>query len=453
MKRAFGNKVARNKKKLKLGENDSQGSSSNERNAIGVKSPKQQSDAIINKVDKSTKSGKTKAISSTNSGELRRKSPRTPKGGIDAVKFAKNTGKIRTRSRGRDPPDLIEPGQLPSRADIERTVEEVDQVDNTNEGVNLNIDPLEDDLGEYEPEGNPVQFDGANLGAAGSSRRDGGFTAWNREEEDPEIRFQNEKRKLEQDPVVKRLIESLVDERIDEKVNEKLAEYRSRTPVKIQTPTTPVRKPITKGKGKGKSGKISKGIRSKGKDLIKSPSDTTLYMPAVNPAIRNHGANEVMDKITNFVETMRIEGGAGVSKRQVQQEETDDEEDESSGEISGDDRYQDGISDSESGESLDDASFDHSRSATRDRSVGKERYDAMPPRRSRSRRRSRSKSRSRRPRRTSSRSRSRSRGRRHHKDRREKGDPGEIEVIPQAGIAKPKARRMTSEEQGNLPNN
>ena len=42
-------------------------------------------------------------------------------------------------------------------------------------------------------------------------------------------------------------------------------------------------------------------------NTVKSPSDTTVYAPALRRMAENHNSQQLMDKISNFVESIRLD--------------------------------------------------------------------------------------------------------------------------------------------------
>ena len=118
------------------------------------------------------------------------------------------------------------------------------------------------------------------------------------EESDQEVSFADKKQqwrnKMKRDPHLRQLINELVDEKIEEE------------------PTPRVKKgKISKSTDKkSKRGKIPNSFE--GENILKSPSDTTLYTPVLK---RGKKANNLIDRISDFVESIRLETESEDSRR------------------------------------------------------------------------------------------------------------------------------------------
>ena len=177
------------------------------------------------------------------------------------------------------------------------------------DGVLVGVPESEDDFGvsesEYEDEENEESRSEAGQQHENSYRR-----SLSPLSDDPEITLSTKKRflrkELERDPQLREVFDELVEEKADEKL-----ERRSRSGSKKQrnSKTSKVTDAI-KNLSKGNQQRLSGHSKPQPLRVIKSPSDSTLYTPALK-RITNVSdvktANNIIDKISNFVESVRLD--------------------------------------------------------------------------------------------------------------------------------------------------
>ena len=111
------------------------------------------------------------------------------------------------------------------------------------------------------------------------------------------------RRQIALDPAIKLMMEEMVQEGIHKGIEE----YSKK---KTHGRSKKRRVKNSKGANMGKNSDaianlpISTPLKDKGQKIIKSPSDTTLYKPAL---AKGRGENDLLNRISNFVENIRLE--------------------------------------------------------------------------------------------------------------------------------------------------
>ena len=110
-------------------------------------------------------------------------------------------------------------------------------------------------------------------------------------------------RKLQKDPKFNSFMDRLLDEKLSQRVT-------SVTPV--ATATAAVAAPANGNGAVDVNGKSSNEHNTTvRRDVVKSPSDSTLYTPALQKVANFRKNNDVINQISNFVESIRIESESG----------------------------------------------------------------------------------------------------------------------------------------------
>ena len=114
------------------------------------------------------------------------------------------------------------------------------------------------------------------------------------------------RRRLGDDPVVRNLLKELVNEKVEQEISafRKAEEAKKK---KTQKGKKVVNTPQTK-------------VRIAGPHtIVKSPSDTTLYRPALRKEQTNY-TNNLINKISDFVDSIRMESSQGEDSGNTEQE-------------------------------------------------------------------------------------------------------------------------------------
>ena len=155
-------------------------------------------------------------------------------------------------------------------SDLEGEAEEVERVDDLNELDNHSV--VENDVSQAE----------ANLNESQSAQQKSGE------------RMKKLRADLQKDPEVQMLIQEMVEENLRKESGPNLENWAERRQVGNQMPKSTGKMP--------ENGKVIK--RRVTCEAIKSPSDTTLYTPALKKRAEN---SQVIDQISDFVEGIRIQ--------------------------------------------------------------------------------------------------------------------------------------------------
>ena len=150
------------------------------------------------------------------------------------------------------------------------------------DGIDVGVNTSDDEFQVSEAESE--EEDGAVTSSESSSSGDNSSSE--EEEEDPEEQFI----KLSKHPRVQKILSDLVDQKVEQKVAETVGAAR-------------------KHKDKKKKGKKDKHNKGKSNEqLNKSPSDTTLYRPALRKGVEQ---DDIVNRISNFVDSLRGASSSG----------------------------------------------------------------------------------------------------------------------------------------------
>ena len=167
------------------------------------------------------------------------------------------------------------------------------------DGIDVMINPLDDEFQE--------EYNAQTLDQEGQIEEQNNFaTPVQRQDEDPEISFSAKKQYLKEeirkDPQLKRLFQEVLAEDGSRRKSAKDPAATKGTAKPNITATTP----LTDKTDKDRITETRRRI-----PVIKSPSGTTIYTPALKKIQQNNETSKLIQKISNFVETIRIESEMG----------------------------------------------------------------------------------------------------------------------------------------------
>ena len=198
----------------------------------------------------------------------------------------------------------------------------------------VNVDISEDDLSDRDSEADETDSEESSQEESGEETSDPEQEQVSDPEQEidaeSEVQFNQQKQIMAKDPLVRRILSELVEEKVDRRVSQELNKYerrsrdrerRSRSSKKRRRrersdsygrSRTPRRK-RSRSRSRGGKGKPKKVVRlhresnAAGVNMIKSPSDTTIYAPALMRG-KSNNTDEIIDKISDFVEGIQIQG-------------------------------------------------------------------------------------------------------------------------------------------------